>query len=109
MGVHRGEAKVVDDDYVSFALHQAARILSAANGGQVIVSPSIQTPAPGLAGLAELRGSLARAFDDHQAGGPGGWAPDWVMEELGDAARDEDAWKRGYERSLTDVVNTTSA
>lgn len=64
MGVHRGEAKVVDDDYVSFALHQAARILSAANGGQVIVSPAIDGAQPEFAQLTELGEFHVRDFDE---------------------------------------------
>src|SRR5947209_18954697 len=40
MGVHTGDAAVTTTGYVSFALHQAARIVGAAHGGQVIVSPT---------------------------------------------------------------------
>src|SRR5438270_9991727 len=37
MGVHTGEAEVVDgDDYVGVSVHAAARICSAAHGGQVL-------------------------------------------------------------------------
>ncbi|TMK86998.1 MAG: adenylate/guanylate cyclase domain-containing protein, partial [Actinobacteria bacterium] len=38
MGLHTGEAEVVDGDYVGVAVHGAARICSAAHGGQVLVS-----------------------------------------------------------------------
>src|SRR5947208_7064670 len=38
MGLHTGEAEVVDCDYVGVAVHAAARICSAAHGGQVLVS-----------------------------------------------------------------------
>src|SRR5438046_2496591 len=38
MGLHTGEAEVVDGDYVGVAVHAAARICSAAHGGQVLVS-----------------------------------------------------------------------
>ena len=38
MGVHTGEADVDDDDYVGIDVHRAARICSAAHGGQVLVS-----------------------------------------------------------------------
>lgn len=38
MGLHSGEVLVVDDDYVGLAVHKAARIASAAHGGQVVVS-----------------------------------------------------------------------
>ena len=38
MGVHCGLASPKDDDYVALAVHQAARVVAAAHGGQVIVS-----------------------------------------------------------------------
>jgi predicted ATPase/class 3 adenylate cyclase len=38
MGLHTGEAMVVDDDYVGLDVHRAARIMSAAHGGQVVMS-----------------------------------------------------------------------
>jgi tetratricopeptide (TPR) repeat protein len=38
MGIHIGDATVVDGGYVSFALHQAARVVSTGHGGQVVVS-----------------------------------------------------------------------
>jgi predicted ATPase/class 3 adenylate cyclase len=51
IGVHSGEVLLADGDYVGMAVHKAARICSAAHGGQVVVSD--QTRA--LAGVA-LRG-----------------------------------------------------
>ncbi len=38
MGVHAGEARVVDGNYVGYEVHHAARVASAAHGGQVLVS-----------------------------------------------------------------------
>ncbi len=38
MGLHTGEARPVGDHYVALALHQADRIMTAAHGGQVLVS-----------------------------------------------------------------------
>ncbi|HYN18133.1 MAG TPA: adenylate/guanylate cyclase domain-containing protein, partial [Actinomycetes bacterium] len=38
MGVHTGSPLVVDDDYVGIDVHRAARICSAAHGGQVLLS-----------------------------------------------------------------------
>src|SRR5437764_1383507 len=38
MGVHTGEAKLTDGDYVGVAVHATARICSAAHGGQVLLS-----------------------------------------------------------------------
>lgn len=39
MGMHSGLAHPVEGDYVAMAVHQAARVASAGNGGQVLVSP----------------------------------------------------------------------
>jgi class 3 adenylate cyclase len=36
MGIHTGSPVVVDDDYVGIDVHRAARICSAAHGGQVL-------------------------------------------------------------------------
>ncbi|MGB7860330.1 MAG: adenylate/guanylate cyclase domain-containing protein, partial [Acidimicrobiia bacterium] len=38
IGIHTGEATFEDDDYVGLEVHRAARLSSAANGGQVVVS-----------------------------------------------------------------------
>lgn len=38
MGLHTGQALVVDDNYVGMDVHRAARICAAAHGGQVICS-----------------------------------------------------------------------
>ena len=38
IGIHTGEALRVGDDYVGLTLHEAARITSAANGGQMLLS-----------------------------------------------------------------------
>src|SRR5437763_2178242 len=38
MGVHTGEPLLTDDGYVGIDVHRAARIASAGNGGQVLVS-----------------------------------------------------------------------
>jgi predicted ATPase/class 3 adenylate cyclase len=38
MGIHSGLASPQDGDYVTLAVHQAARVVSAGHGGQVIVS-----------------------------------------------------------------------
>jgi predicted ATPase/class 3 adenylate cyclase len=42
MGVHTGEPRVVDDDYSGIDVHCAARICSAAHGGQVVVSEATE-------------------------------------------------------------------
>ena len=38
IGVHSGLASPRDDDYVALAVHQAARVVDAGHGGQVVVS-----------------------------------------------------------------------
>ncbi len=38
MGLHTGEPAIVDDDYAGIDVHRAARISSAAHGGQVVIS-----------------------------------------------------------------------
>jgi predicted ATPase/class 3 adenylate cyclase len=38
MGLHTGEASVASNDYIGLAVHQAARISSAAHGQQILVS-----------------------------------------------------------------------
>jgi predicted ATPase/Tfp pilus assembly protein PilF len=40
MGLHTGEARVVDGTYVGIDVHRAARIAAVAHGGQVLVSQS---------------------------------------------------------------------
>jgi class 3 adenylate cyclase len=42
MGVHTGEPRVVSGDYIGLDVHCAARICSAAHGGQVVVSEATQ-------------------------------------------------------------------
>lgn len=38
MGVHAGEVRLVDGDYVGYEVHRAARVAAAAHGGQVLLS-----------------------------------------------------------------------
>jgi predicted ATPase/class 3 adenylate cyclase/DNA-binding SARP family transcriptional activator len=49
MGLHTGQASVTSDrDYVGLAVHQAARVMTAAHGGQVLVSSDVLTDVPDL-------------------------------------------------------------
>ncbi len=50
MGLHTGYARPVDDDYRALAVHQAARVVDAANGGQVVATAEVIA----LRGDAEL-------------------------------------------------------
>jgi class 3 adenylate cyclase len=40
IGDHTGEAAIAQDDYIDLDVHRAARIFSAANGGQMLISSS---------------------------------------------------------------------
>jgi predicted ATPase/class 3 adenylate cyclase len=66
MGLHTGTAAPRGQNYVALAVHQAARISSAAHGGQVIVSDAtlaeLRRPAPGnVVPLGKFR---VRDFDE---------------------------------------------
>ncbi len=67
VAVHRGEAKVLDGDYVSLALHQAVRLCAAANGGQILVSPDVVeaagTSLPEFAAFTSVGTFHVRDFD----------------------------------------------
>jgi class 3 adenylate cyclase len=56
MGLHTGQATVTpDEDYVGLAVHQAARVMTAAHGGQVLASGAV---------LAGLVGHRQAEFED---------------------------------------------
>jgi predicted ATPase/class 3 adenylate cyclase len=55
MGVHTGEALVVDGHYVGMDVHRAARIGACGHGGQVVLSPStVALLEPGELAVREL-------------------------------------------------------
>ena len=60
MGVHAGLAYPRGDDYVAFAVHQAARVVSAAHGGQVLTTAST------MAGAASLEGAVLRSLGHYR-------------------------------------------
>lgn len=77
MGAHTGLASPVGDDYVALAVHQAARVVAAAHGGQVLVSQSTVDES-GVFNDLELRpigDYQLRSFDEpltlYQLRGPG--------------------------------------
>ena len=41
MGLHSGYARPVEDDYRALAVHQAARVVGAANGGQILATEEV--------------------------------------------------------------------
>jgi len=42
MGLHTGEARIADSDYVGLDVHRSARICAAAHGGQILLSETTQ-------------------------------------------------------------------
>src|SRR5919197_2726262 len=49
MGIHTGEPRVASGDYVGMDVHCAARICSAAHGGQVVISETTERVLSGAA------------------------------------------------------------
>src|SRR2546421_579083 len=62
MGLHTGEASVADEKYLGVAVHRAARICSAAHGGQVLLSQSTTA----VLGDEQLDGLDVRDLGRHQ-------------------------------------------
>ncbi len=65
VGVHTGEPALDPPKYVGVDVHRAARIMSAANGGQVVVSQSARDVA-GEDGLRDLGDHLLKDFPERQ-------------------------------------------
>jgi predicted ATPase/class 3 adenylate cyclase len=70
MGIHTGEALLAHGGYVGLAVHEAARLMSAGHGGQVLVSEAArQVAEPNLplgTTLRELGAHRFKDFDDAQ-------------------------------------------
>jgi predicted ATPase/class 3 adenylate cyclase len=62
MGLHTGEGVVRDDSYRGLDVHRAARIASAAHGGQVVLSEATR----GLAAHALPAGTTLRDLGEHR-------------------------------------------
>jgi predicted ATPase len=84
MGVHSGLAQPIHGDYIAYAVHQAARVADAGNGGQVVVSGEAASRASPVDGvrLCSLGRFRVRDFDDpvelfraEGDGAPGNTAP----------------------------------
>ena len=77
MGLHAGLASPRDGDYVALAVHQAARVVSAAHGGQVLCTDDVAVRAGPLGDttLQPVGHYRLRDFDEppalHQLGGRG--------------------------------------
>ena len=61
MGLHEGEPTLIGDDYVGMAVHECARICSAAHGGQVLASTDTLASLPG----PERSGVRIEQLGDH--------------------------------------------
>jgi predicted ATPase/class 3 adenylate cyclase len=70
MGIHTGEAQLAHGGYVGLAVHEAARLMSAGHGGQVLVSEAARQVAepnlPAGTTLRELGSHRFKDFDDAQ-------------------------------------------
>ena len=66
MGVHSGVAIPHERDYVAYAVHQAARVVNTAHGGQIVVSADAAngTELPPHLSLRSLGRFRVRDFDD---------------------------------------------
>ena len=77
MGLHAGLASPRDGDYVALAVHQAARVVSAAHGGQVLCTDEVAARAGEMGDLTTrpVGRYRLRDFDEppalHQLAGPG--------------------------------------
>src|SRR6187402_3631430 len=65
IGLHTGLAQLVQDDYVGLEVHRAARVMAAANGGQILMSDATRSlAARGLGTDVELRDLGERSLRD---------------------------------------------
>ena len=66
MGVHSGVAVPHEDDYVAFAVHQAARVVNTGHGGQIVVSADTASGVqlPSHLSLRSLGRYRVRDFDE---------------------------------------------
>lgn len=66
IGIHCGLAAPRNDDYMALAVHQAARVMSAANGGQILVTDDLLDRVTAAQGrvMTEAGAFRLRDFDD---------------------------------------------
>src|SRR6266852_8184433 len=61
IGIHTGEPEAGGRGYVGLAVHRAARICAAANGGQIVMSQATRS----VVGDDELSGTMTRDLGQH--------------------------------------------
>jgi class 3 adenylate cyclase len=61
VGIHTGEPEAGERGYVGLAVHRAARICAAANGGQIVISQATRS----VVGDGELSGAIIRDLGEH--------------------------------------------
>jgi class 3 adenylate cyclase len=61
VGIHTGEPEPGERGYVGLAVHRAARICAAANGGQIVISHATRS----VVGDGELSGTMIRDLGEH--------------------------------------------
>jgi class 3 adenylate cyclase/DNA-binding CsgD family transcriptional regulator len=64
IGLHTGEPRIVDGDYVGIDVHRAARICAAAHGGQVVIADATRA----ALGAAPPEGLELLDLDQHRLG-----------------------------------------
>ena len=64
MGLHTGEPQRHEDGYIGLDVHLAARIMSTASGGQIVVSAATKALVGDLGGVGPDRGDTATSFRD---------------------------------------------
>ncbi len=64
VGIHTGEPLKIDGDYIGLDVHRAARICSAAHGGQVLLSSDTAGMLDGDAVLRDLGDHVLRGLDN---------------------------------------------
>ena len=91
MGMHAGYARPVDDDYRALAVHQAARVVDAANGGQILATAEVVELRGGAAvDVSDLGRFRVRDFDEPVALF-GVSAPDLTVDERPPRVRPADS------------------
>jgi class 3 adenylate cyclase len=65
MGLHTGQSKLLQGEYVGLDVHRAARVCSAAHGGQIVLSDTAEQALE----ASDLGGAFARPLGSHQLKG----------------------------------------